>query len=243
MTPTTPEALDGDLIRRGSVLERLELAEHDAEERNEIARLRKYVEAIPAVQSAPVAGGARLEDDVMHSDDVAVNKFAAHMKAKLALSRGKGRSGWDDPEQCSVEYLAEILIEHLVKGNDGTFVDIANFAMMLDLRGADPRILSAVNVRPVAQVQAEAVAGAYLEAQIAALTEHVEAVQAARDMLGNKWSAAEARIRAAGAKVGRAIAAFDRCDAMLDDANEFTAAAWLDLLNAVTDLREIGGAA
>ncbi len=45
-----------DLIRRGVVLDRLDLAEHDAEERdwrsgaNEIARLRKYVNAIPAVQ-------------------------------------------------------------------------------------------------------------------------------------------------------------------------------------------------
>lgn len=52
---------DDDLIRRGEVLERLSLAEHDAEERdwrsgaNEIARLRRYVEALPAVTLPDVA--------------------------------------------------------------------------------------------------------------------------------------------------------------------------------------------
>jgi len=48
----------GDMIDRDAVLERLELAEHDAEERdwrsgaNEIARLRKYVAALPAIPAA-----------------------------------------------------------------------------------------------------------------------------------------------------------------------------------------------
>jgi len=55
---------DDDMIRRGSVLERLDLAEHDAEERdwrsgaNEIARLRKYVAAIPA------RSGGEIMDDL-----------------------------------------------------------------------------------------------------------------------------------------------------------------------------------
>ena len=49
-----------DLIRRGVVIDRLDLAEHDAEERdwrsgaNEIARLRKYVAALPAIDPTPV---------------------------------------------------------------------------------------------------------------------------------------------------------------------------------------------
>lgn len=39
--------------------------------------------------------------DDLHSDDLAVDCFAASMKAKLAKSREKGRGGWDDKAQCS----------------------------------------------------------------------------------------------------------------------------------------------
>jgi hypothetical protein len=73
------------------------------------------------------------EKDLQHSDDVAVDKFAAMMKVKLAKSREKGRGGWDDPEQCSVEFLAKLLVEHVAKGDP---VDVANLAMMLTLREA-----------------------------------------------------------------------------------------------------------
>ena len=37
--------------------------------------------------------------------------------------------------------MSELLIQHLDKGNRGTFEDIANFAMMLHKRGADPKVL------------------------------------------------------------------------------------------------------
>lgn len=77
-----------------------------------------------------------------HPDDVAVDRFAAAMKAKLAAARAKGRYGWDDPEQCSDEELADELVEHLSKGNTYTFEDVANFAMMLHQRGADPEVLA-----------------------------------------------------------------------------------------------------
>jgi Lar family restriction alleviation protein len=63
-----------------------------------------------------------------HPDDVAVNRFAAAMKAKLAASRAKGRGGWDDPKQCNSKKLAEMLVDHVRKGDP---VDIGNFAMML----------------------------------------------------------------------------------------------------------------
>jgi hypothetical protein len=33
-------------------------------------------------------------------------------------------------------------VEHLLKGNAGTFEDVANFAMMLHQRGADPQLLA-----------------------------------------------------------------------------------------------------
>lgn len=77
-----------------------------------------------------------------HPDDLAVDRFAAAMKAKLAKGRNKGRGGWDDKTQCLDEFLAELLVDHLGKGNAGTFEDVANFAMMLHQRGANPEILS-----------------------------------------------------------------------------------------------------
>jgi len=77
-----------------------------------------------------------------HSDDFHFDLFAACCKEKLATARNKGRSGWDNPEVCSVEHLAELLVHHLTKGNAGTFEDIANFAMMLHQRSADPKVLA-----------------------------------------------------------------------------------------------------
>lgn len=69
----------------------------------------------------------------IHTDDMAVDRFAAAMKAKLASARAKGRSGWDDPERCTVEHLSELLHGHLAKGDP---VDVANFCMMLSARGS-----------------------------------------------------------------------------------------------------------
>ena len=77
-----------------------------------------------------------------HPDDAAVDRFATAMKAKLASARENGRGGWDDPESCSVEFLADLLVGHVGKGNPGNFEDIANLAMMLHQRGADPSVLA-----------------------------------------------------------------------------------------------------
>lgn len=77
-----------------------------------------------------------------HPDDAAVDRFAVAMKTKLAAAREKGRGGWDNPATCSVEYLADLLVDHVGKGNAGTFEDVANFAMMLHQRGADPAVLA-----------------------------------------------------------------------------------------------------
>ncbi|WP_244141735.1 hypothetical protein [Robbsia andropogonis] len=68
---------------------------------------------------------------IKHTDDEAVDQFAWIMRTKMAVSRAKGRSGWDDPAQCSVEHLALMLIEHFHKGD---LVDIANLCMMLHWR-------------------------------------------------------------------------------------------------------------
>ena len=62
-------------------------------------------------------------------DDIAVDGFAAVMKAKMAASRGKGRFGWQTASSAHLTYL---LVEHLEKGDP---VDVANFAMMLHQNG------------------------------------------------------------------------------------------------------------
>lgn len=63
-----------------------------------------------------------------HFDDYAVRCFAKMMAEKMAASRVKGRSGWQDPSQCSVEHLRQLLYTHLDKGDP---VDVANICMML----------------------------------------------------------------------------------------------------------------
>lgn len=67
-----------------------------------------------------------------HPDDIAVDRFAAAMKEKLARKREEGRGGWDDKEKCSGEYLSRLLREHVDKGDP---VDVGNLAMMLHQRG------------------------------------------------------------------------------------------------------------
>lgn len=66
-----------------------------------------------------------------HTDDAAVNRFAVVMKAKLAISRAKGRAGWDGPS-CSAQILSRMLVEHVEKGDP---IDVAVFSMMLHERG------------------------------------------------------------------------------------------------------------
>jgi len=123
----------------------------------EIEAAIKAIEAVPimddtyslsgedakAVARAALEAAARVREEA-HPDDEAVDRFAAAMKAKLKWEREeRGRYGWNDPEVCSEEYLAKLLIEHLAKGNDGNFEDVANFCMMLHQRAAHPRVLAA----------------------------------------------------------------------------------------------------
>jgi len=76
---------------------------------------------------------ATSQEEAQHPDDRAVDLFAANMKTKLAKAREKGRGGWDDPSQCTVPHLQQLLHEHLAKGDP---VDVANFCMMLAYYGA-----------------------------------------------------------------------------------------------------------
>lgn len=66
-----------------------------------------------------------------HPDDVAVDRFAAAMKAKLAKKRAEGRGGWDDKFDCSNETLSRLLRGHVEKGDP---LDVGNLAMMIHQR-------------------------------------------------------------------------------------------------------------
>lgn len=74
-----------------------------------------------------------------HPDDLWVESWATTMKRKMRDARRKGRSGWNDPEQCSVELLGDMLADHLHKDNADNYVDIAILSMMLHTRGAARR--------------------------------------------------------------------------------------------------------
>lgn len=112
----------------------------------EIQRLKDQVKAMQLESST-------------HIDDISIDRFANAMRLKMAYARAKGRSGWDDPAQCSGEQLATMLVDHLTKGNAGTFEDVANFAMMLHQRKESPSLLvDAVNaVKESVVIELEAV--------------------------------------------------------------------------------------
>lgn len=108
-------------------------------------KLSDVEQLLAAAPAAPVAAP--------HPDDIAVDKFAAAMKAKMAVCRAKGRGGWDDPAQCDVADLCSMLVDHVEKGDP---VDVGNFAMMLFNRGVKswelPTALAA-HIAPAAQPQ------------------------------------------------------------------------------------------
>ncbi|MDG9986840.1 hypothetical protein ACL5HQ_20145 [Stenotrophomonas maltophilia] len=78
------------------------------------------------------AGDTRQPVGDQHPDDLAVDAFAAAMKAKMAAARAKGRGGWEDPAQCTADDLSRMLRDHVDKGDPR---DVANFCMMLHQRG------------------------------------------------------------------------------------------------------------
>lgn len=68
-----------------------------------------------------------------HWDDLAVDVFADAMKAKMAVCRAKGKGGWDDPDDCGIQYLIDLLLTEVLYKKD--VVDIGNYVMMLFNRG------------------------------------------------------------------------------------------------------------
>lgn len=96
-----------------------------------------YANWIGAAEEAMVvnSGAASTES---HPDDIAIDVFAAAMKAKMAKGRADGRHGWHNKNECAEIRLRVMLRQHVSKGDP---VDVGNFAMMLFNRGertADP---------------------------------------------------------------------------------------------------------
>ena len=96
---------------------------------HKIADVWSYADAKELMRVLALAHTAEL---VAQMDDEAVDRFAQTMKEKMALARMKGRGGWEDPRQCTIGELQEMLAEHVKKGDP---VDVANFCMMLYHRG------------------------------------------------------------------------------------------------------------
>jgi hypothetical protein len=60
-----------------------------------------------------------------------VQAFADEMDMKLKSARRKGRDGWDNPKECTVDQLKEMMMKHIEKGD---MRDVANFAMFIHYR-------------------------------------------------------------------------------------------------------------
>jgi hypothetical protein len=70
-------------------------------------------------------------DKDKYMDEALCRTFGQIMEEKLKIKREEGRGGWWDAEECSIEYLKELLREHIDKGD---MVDVANFAAMIYAR-------------------------------------------------------------------------------------------------------------
>jgi len=67
-----------------------------------------------------------------------ITNLVKAMKEKLAKKRREGRGGWHRANDCDPGCLADMLLDHLARGD---IVDVANFAMMLYNRGDGGRAL------------------------------------------------------------------------------------------------------
>lgn len=66
---------------------------------------------------------------LLHDDDRAVLLFAWRMRDKMRQSRENGRAGWSGAR---VRDIVVEMVDHMWKANTGCYVDIGNYAMMLD---------------------------------------------------------------------------------------------------------------
>lgn len=109
-----------------------------------------------------------------HSDDLAVDRFAAAMKEKLALARAKGRVGW---EQCNPAHLSAMLYKHVEKGDPR---DVANFCMFLWSLGQPITPSKAIQAEPFMPVM-------QFRIEIARLTECLERANSQAEHFEREW--------------------------------------------------------
>ena len=83
------------------------------------------------------------------ADDRLVRHAANAMQEKLQLARVKGRGGWWNSDECTIEHLRTLLREHVEKGD---MRDVLNLAAMVYVR-------EIADMRPNRRVQAERAAG------------------------------------------------------------------------------------
>lgn len=96
------------------------------------ARYRKFSDAAKKWYKPYRCSSCAAPPADTHPDDLAVDRFAAAMKEKLAKKRDEGRGGWEDKGQCSNAFLSRLLRDHIEKGDP---VDVGNLAMMVHQRG------------------------------------------------------------------------------------------------------------
>lgn len=61
----------------------------------------------------------------IHADDIAIDRFATAMKARMAVERGLGRTGW---QRSQAVFLYDRM---LTNAEEGEPIDTANYAMMI----------------------------------------------------------------------------------------------------------------
>lgn len=89
-------------------------------------------EKVRAALEAALTPNAVESGGAAHPDDLAVDRFAEAMKAKLAKKRAEGYAGWDDPSECHPRFLSRLLREHIEKGDP---LDVGCISMMLHQTG------------------------------------------------------------------------------------------------------------
>jgi hypothetical protein len=102
-----------------------------AKEPFDIEEADRIVERILSAFKPPVQHTAAApQAEPVHPDDLAVDRFAARMKWKLAQKRNQGRCGWQD-RAWTPEMISQALREHVEKGDP---LDVANYCMFLAAR-------------------------------------------------------------------------------------------------------------
>jgi (2Fe-2S) ferredoxin len=90
------------------------------------------VQYIKDILESHIRRGSSPDDIEILMDRILVKEASYAMEKKLEKSREKGRGGWWDNGQCSIEDLKRMLEDHLAKGD---MVDVMNFAAMIFVRG------------------------------------------------------------------------------------------------------------